>query len=722
MCHRENKTISGISLTWPQTPAGETSTLSCPNTDGNATRNCTAEGVWEQPYVRDCFTCPLESNTTSGVALTWPLTPAGETAVQPCPDTDRNATRYCSAEGVWEQPYVRECLTCPQEANTTSDSGVTLTWPPTIAGETSTLSCPNTDRNATRNCTVEGVWEQPYVRECFTCSLESNITSGVALTWPLTPAGETSVQPCPDTDRNATRYCSAEGVWEQPYVRECLTCPQEANITSDSGVALTWPPTIAGETSVQPCPDTNRSATRNCSAEGVWEQPYIRECLTCSLETNTTMGVTLTWPPTIVGETSTLSCPDTNGNATRNCTAEGVWEQPYVRDCFTCPLETNTTSGVALTWPLTPAGETAVQPCPDTDRNATRKCSVEGVWEQPYVRKCLTCPQDTNTTSDSGITLTWPPTIAGETSTLSCPNTDGNATRNCTAEGVWEQPYVRECFTCSLESNTTSGINLTWPQTPAGETSVQPCPNAVSNASRNCSAEGVWEQPYVQECLTCPQEANTLSDVALTWPPTIAGETSALSCPNTGGTATRNCSVVGVWEKPYVQECLACPLEANTLSDVALTWPPTIAGETSVISCPNTDGTATRKCTAEGVWEKPYVQECLACPLEANTLSGVALTWPPTIAGETSTLSCPNTNGTATRNCSVEGVWEQPYVCDCLTQGISQQLCNVCDSIPSLCTVVVLMLSVPSLLLCVEPRGHCISTDEYFYFKWRLDK
>ena len=34
-------TTSGISLMWSSTPVGETAVLSCPNTDGNATRNCT---------------------------------------------------------------------------------------------------------------------------------------------------------------------------------------------------------------------------------------------------------------------------------------------------------------------------------------------------------------------------------------------------------------------------------------------------------------------------------------------------------------------------------------------------------------------------------------------------------------------------------------------------------------------------------------------------------
>ena len=34
----ETTTTSGVSLMWSSTPVGETAVLSCPNTDGNATR------------------------------------------------------------------------------------------------------------------------------------------------------------------------------------------------------------------------------------------------------------------------------------------------------------------------------------------------------------------------------------------------------------------------------------------------------------------------------------------------------------------------------------------------------------------------------------------------------------------------------------------------------------------------------------------------------------
>ena len=34
----ETTTTSGVSLMWSSTPVGETAVLSCPNTEGNATR------------------------------------------------------------------------------------------------------------------------------------------------------------------------------------------------------------------------------------------------------------------------------------------------------------------------------------------------------------------------------------------------------------------------------------------------------------------------------------------------------------------------------------------------------------------------------------------------------------------------------------------------------------------------------------------------------------
>ena len=660
-CPEDTNTQSGITLTWPPTPIGTIATLSCPNTEGNATRNCTVGGVWEQPYVEEC-TCPEDTNTQSGITLTWPPTPIGTIATLSCPNTEGNATRNCTVGGVWEQPYVEEC-TCPEETNT--QSGITLTWPPTPIGTIATLSCPNTEGNATRNCTVGGVWEQPYVEEC-TCPEETN-----TLTWPPTPIGTIATLSCPNNEGNATRNCTVGGVWEQPYVEEC-TCPEETNTTS--GITLTWPPTPIGTIATLSCPNTEGNATRNCTVRGVWEQPYVEEC-TCPEDTNT-----LTWPPTPIGTITTLSCPNNEGNATRNCTVGGVWEQPYVEEC-TCPEETNTTSGITLTWPPTPIGTIATIACPNTEGNATRNCTVRGVWEQPYVEEC-TCPEDTNT-------LTWPPTPIGTIATLSCPNTEGNATRNCTVGGVWEQPYVEEC-TCPEETNTTSGITLTWPPTPIGTIVTLSCPNTEGSATRNCTVRGVWEQPYVEEC-TCLEDTYTQLGITLTWPSTPVGTIATLSCPNTEGNATRNCTVGGVWEQPYVEEC-TCPEDTNTL-----TWPPTPIGTIATLSCPNTEGNATRNCTVGGVWEQPYVRNCFTCPLETNNTSGVTLTWTLTPAGGISVLSCPSTDGSATRNCSEEGVWEQPFVCDCLTQRISQQLCNVCDSIHSLCTVVVLMLLVSSL-------------------------
>ena len=680
-CPDDPTTTSGISLMWSSTPVGETAVLSCPNTDGNATRNCTVGGVWEELNIGDC-TCPDDPTTTAGISLMWSSTPVGETAVLTCPNTDGNATRNCTVGGVWEEPNVDDC-TCPDDPTTTS--GISLMWSSTPVGETAVLSCPNTNGNATRNCTVGGVWEEPNVDDC-TCPDDPTTTSGISLMWSSTPVGETAVLSCPNTNGNATRNCTVGGVWEEPNIGDCI-CPGDP--TTTAGISLMWSSTPVGETAVLTCPNTDGNATRNCTVGGVWEEPNVDDC-TCPDDPTTTSGISLMWSSTPIGETAFLSCPNTDGNATRRCTVGGVWEEPNVDNC-TCPDDPTTTSGISLMWSSTPVGVTAVLSCPNTDGNATRNCTGGGVWEEPNVDDC-TCPDDPTTTS--GISLMWSSTPVGETAVLSCPNTDGNATRNCTGGGVWEEPNVDDC-TCPDDPTTTSGISLMWSSTPVGETAVLSCPNTDGNATRNCTVGGVWEEPNVDDC-TCPDDPTTTLGISLMWSSTPVGVTAVLSCPNTDGNATRNCTVGGVWEEPNVDNC-TCPDDPTTTSGISLMWSSTPVGETAVLSCPNTDGNATRNCTVGGVWEQPYVRNCFTCPLEINTTSGITLTWPLTPIGQTSILSCPNTNGSATRSCTVEGVWEQPFVCDCLTQRISQQLCNVCDSIHFLCTVVVLMLLVSSL-------------------------
>ena len=205
-----------------------------------------------------------------------------------------------------------------------------------------------------------------------------------------------------------------------------------------------------------------------------------------------------------------------------------LWEEygknPNVDDC-TCPDDPTTTSGISLMWSSTPVGVTAVLSCPNTDGNATRNCTVGGVWEEPNVDNC-TCPDDPTTTS--GISLMWSfNSCWRDRQVLSCPNTDGNATRNCTVGGVWEEPYVNECI-CIKETKTTSGITLMWASTPIGQTAIFSCPNTEGNATRNCTVGGVWEEPYVDDCI-CTEENKTTSGITLMWTSTPIGQTAILS-------------------------------------------------------------------------------------------------------------------------------------------------------------------------------------------------
>ena len=652
ICTGENKTTSGITLMWASTPIGQTAIHSCPTTDRNATRNCTEGGVWEEPYVDNCI-CTGENKTTSGITLMWASTPIGQTAIHSCPNTEGNATRNCTEGGVWEEPYVDDCI-CTGENKTTS--GITLMWASTPIGQTAIHSCPNTDRNATRNCTEGGVWEEPYVDDCI-CTGENKTTSGITLMWASTPIGQTAIHSCPNTEGNATRNCTEGGVWEEPYVDDCI-CTEENKTTL--GITLMWASTPIGQTAIHSCPNTEGNATRNCTVGGVWEEPYVDDCI-CTEENKTTSGITLMWASTPIGQTAIHSCPNTEGNATRNCTEGGVWEEPYVDDCI-CTGENKTTSGITLMWASTPIGQTAIHSCPNTEGNATRNCTVGGVWEEPYVDDCI-CTEENKTTS--GITLMWASTPIGQTAIHSCPNTEGNATRNCTEGGVWEEPYVDDCI-CTGENKTTSGITLMWASTPIGQTAIHSCPNTEGNATRNCTVGGVWEEPYVDDCI-CTEENKTTSGITLMWASTPIGQTAIHSCPNTEGNATRNCTVGGVWEEPYVDDCI-CTEETKTTSGITLMWASTPIGQTAIHSCPTTDKNATRNCTEGGVWEEPYVDDCI-CTEENKTTSGITLMWASTPIGQTAIHSCPNTEGNATRNCTEGGVWEEPYVDDCICTG-----------------------------------------------------
>lgn len=53
-CDSDIDTLGGTSITWPETPAGMTVSLSCPTTNGSATRQCNDQRVWLQPDTSAC--------------------------------------------------------------------------------------------------------------------------------------------------------------------------------------------------------------------------------------------------------------------------------------------------------------------------------------------------------------------------------------------------------------------------------------------------------------------------------------------------------------------------------------------------------------------------------------------------------------------------------------------------------------------------------------------
>ena len=53
----------------------------------------------------------------------------------------------------------------------------------------------------------------------------------------------------------------------------------------------------------------------------------------CSFETISVDDSVLVWPESVVGSVVTLTCPATEGIASRQCSSEGEWLDPDISEC-----------------------------------------------------------------------------------------------------------------------------------------------------------------------------------------------------------------------------------------------------------------------------------------------------------------------------------------------------------------------------------------------------
>ena len=95
-------------LLWPETPAGTTRSLPCPNTTTIVDRTCNLPGIWDDVDLSLCRTGFCDQETTQ--FLLWPETPAGTTRFLPCPNTTTIINRTCNLPSNWDDVDPSLCI------------------------------------------------------------------------------------------------------------------------------------------------------------------------------------------------------------------------------------------------------------------------------------------------------------------------------------------------------------------------------------------------------------------------------------------------------------------------------------------------------------------------------------------------------------------------------------------------------------------------------------
>jgi len=160
-------------LLWPETPAGMTRSLPCPNTTTIINRTCNPPGIWDNVDLSLCRTGFCDEEATQ--FLLWPETPAGITRSLPCPNSTTIIDRTCNPPGIWDNVNLSLCSTgfCDEEATQF------LLWPETPAGMTRSLPCPNTTAIINRTCNPPGIWDDDNSSLCIPLNFISTVSISV---------------------------------------------------------------------------------------------------------------------------------------------------------------------------------------------------------------------------------------------------------------------------------------------------------------------------------------------------------------------------------------------------------------------------------------------------------------------------------------------------------------------------------------------------------------
>ena len=481
----------GAHSSWPQTQAGQSASGSClTGYEGSPTRLCSMTGQWEtvsSPCVQK--RCPAETVSNSN----WNATLGGLSATGQCViGSTGTVTRACSVDGVWG-PISGACvdMVCPAE---TVDNVV---WPEAQKGTTATGSCVmgyGGESAPTRACLSSGVWgsvsgECARIRcpggtyENAVWPEENSMTNGVRGTcvagWQGAPL----------------RNCSATGVYSA-VANPCVqtTC---AALDTDAGA---WPLTFAGTVTVQgECPAGSDGApVRDCLINGTWTAAT-GTCIARSCQALVDGHVS--WPLTAAGSSAAGTCDSGySGSPSRRCSSLGEWESianPCVQNV--CPAVVD---GL-VEWPLTPALSAPVNgTCPTGYAGSPqRSCDASGNWGD-IVGPCeaVLCPAALYDNAD------WDATGAGQETVGQCiTGYIGTPRRVCLASGAWNATISSPC-TIKYDDCPSETVGMTFFPSAAPGTSVegncatgyQPSPDGPP--TRQCYANGTWEELFSRPC------------------------------------------------------------------------------------------------------------------------------------------------------------------------------------------------------------------------------
>ncbi|CAG2198998.1 unnamed protein product [Mytilus edulis] len=154
----------------------------------------------------------------------------------------------------------------------------------------------------------------------------------------------------------------------------------------------------------------------------------------------------------------------------------------------------------------------------------------------------------------------WNITAANTQVNLSCTNEYmDSVSRNCSGGGIWEEPNYIQCSTHYCVENVDK-FNTKWNTTVINtQVNVSCTGEYVGNVSRNCTGEGIWEEPDYSQCISttyyCGGNVDRFNTI---WSLTKPKSQVTLFC--TGdyvGNVSRNCNGVGIWDDPNYSQCIS---------------------------------------------------------------------------------------------------------------------------------------------------------------------